>query len=119
MTMLDRLSPRVRLALLAFAALLVLAVLLPGCLAPLVATQLRAQARARGLEARWDRLTFAWPLRVELRGLVATHAGIETPFVSAERVAVSLGARGLSLEPRIARLVLERVQVTLPSGGAE
>ena len=119
MTTLEPPSTRVRLALFAFAALVALAVLLPGCLGPIVASQLRAQAHARGLEPHWDRLAFAWPLRVELRGLVVTHMDSETPFVNAARVEVSLAARGLSLTPRIARLVLERAQVTLPSGGTE
>ena len=119
MITLAQLPPRVRLALLACAVLLVLAVLVPWCAAPLVGAQLRAQAQARGLGAHWDRLTFAWPLRVELRGLALTHTGDEAPFVNAARVEVSIGSRGLSLRPRIARLVLEHAQVSLPSGGAE
>lgn len=112
-------SPTARAAALACAALLALAVLMPGCIGPLVGAQLRAQAHARGFDAHWQRLTFAWPLRVELRGLEVTHSATAAPFVSAERVQVSLGPRGFHLRPRISRLVIERAQVTLPSGGGE
>jgi hypothetical protein len=110
---------RVRALLLACAALVVLAVLAPEWIRPLVGAQLHAQAHARGFDARWQRLTFAWPLRVELRGLELTHTATAAPFVSAERVQVALGPRGLSLRPHISRLVVERARVTLPSGGGE
>src|SRR5258706_10179156 len=113
------LPSRVRLVLFACAALLAVAVLMPGCIGPLVGAQLRAQAHARGLDAHWDRLTFAWPLRVELRRLVVTHANAAAPFVRAERVQVSLGPRGFHLRPRISHPVIERAHVTLPSGGGD
>jgi hypothetical protein len=109
----------VRPALFACAALLLLVVLMPGCIGPLVGAQLRAQARTRGFEVEWRQLKFAWPLRVELRGLEVTHAVTAAPFVRAERVRVSLGPRGFHLRPRISHLEIERARVTLPSGGGE
>ena len=109
----------VRPALFTVAALLALAALLPMCVAPLVGAGLRAQAHARGFDAHWDRLAFAWPLRVELHGLTVTHTSTGAPFVRAARVQVSLGPRGFGLRPRISRLVIERAHVTLPSGGNE
>jgi hypothetical protein len=114
-----QLPPRARLPLVALAALCVLALLMPGCIGPLIGTQLRAQARARGYDAHWQRLTFAWPLRVELRGLAVTHTLTAAPFVNAERVEVSLGPRGFHLRPGIAQLVIEGARVTLPSGSGE
>lgn len=109
----------VRSTFIACAALVLLAVLLPGCIGPLVGGQLRAQARARGFEVEWRQLKFAWPLRVELRGLAVTHAVTAAPFVRAERVEVWLGPRGFHLRPRISHLEIERAWVTLPSGGGE
>src|SRR6476661_5278596 len=109
----------VRPALFTVAALLTLAALLPMCVAPLVGAGLHAQAHARGFDAHWDRLAFAWPLRVELHGLTVMHTSTGAPFVRAARVQVSLGPRGFSLRPRISRLVIERAHVTLPSGGNE
>src|SRR6266487_5431006 len=97
--------------------LLGLAVALPWFVTPLIAARIRALAHARGLESDWDQLRFAWPLTVELRGLELRRSGEAPPVVSAERVEVSLGPRGLSLRPGISRLVLDHGRVILPEGG--
>ena len=113
------LSLSARIALAVALALLALAVVLPGCVAPLVGARIHAMARSRGLEARWERLAFSWPFTVELRGLVLERSDTAAPFVTARRVEASLGPRGWNPRPRIAGLVLEHAHVTLPAGGAE
>ncbi len=102
-------------ALAVAAAFIVLAVALPWLLAPLAAAQLRGKLRERGLEARWDRLAFSWPLTLDVRGLSVNRTISADPVVTARHVLVALGPRGLSLRPRIARLVLEDAHVTLPA----
>src|SRR5689334_29783 len=91
--------PLARVAPAAALAVLVLAVVLPWGIAPLVGTRLHAMARARGLEARWERLVFRWPFTVELRGLVAGRPDAADPLVSAQRVEASLGPRGWNPRP--------------------
>lgn len=107
---------RVRVALISLTSLAVLALVLPWLASPLVGSRLRAFAHARGLDARWDRLAFKWPLRVELTGLDVRRSETHAPFVHAERVGVWIGPRGFSFKPRIARLVLERARLDLPGG---
>ncbi len=97
------------------ALVVAVAVIVPWIVTPVVATRLRALAHARGLEARWRSLAFRWPLRVEVRGLALDRKSPPGPVVRAERVYAALGARGWSLRPRVARLELERVRVTLPA----
>jgi len=110
---------RGRLVLLSLAALLVLAVGLPWIIAPLLGGRLHAAARDRGFDARWRRLAFAWPMRIELSGLEVTRAGADAPLVTADRVEASLGPRGLSFTPRVARLVLSHARVSLPAGTSD
>ncbi len=102
--------------LLATAALvLALAVIVPWLVTPLVAARLRGLAHDRGLDARWRSLAFRWPMRVEVRGLAIDRTSPAGPVVRAEHVDASLGPRGWSLRPRVVRLELEHVRVTLPA----
>ena len=115
----SRFSLPLQRALTAAAVLIVLAIALPWLLAPLAAAQLRGKLRERGLEARWDRLAFSWPLTLDVRGLSVNRTTSADPVVTARHVLVALGPRGLSLRPRVARLVLEDAHVTLPASGGD
>jgi hypothetical protein len=108
-----------RLALFVLVALVALVLALPSLLAPVLGGRIHAEARARGLDASWDHLTFAWPLRLELRGLSVSRPGGPALALRAARLEASLWPRGLSLRPRIARLVLDHATVALPAGGAD
>jgi len=101
--------------LIAGAAVLLLVLVLPWIVAPVVTARLRAAAAARGLDARWDALSFRWPLGVEVRGLELDRRVPPEPVLRAGRVTVALAPRLTSLRPRIARLELDEVSVRLPA----
>jgi hypothetical protein len=116
-------APRFRvrpLPLVLVAAVVVAVVLLlPLILTPIVAGRLRAEARARGADVRWQSLAFRLPMHVSVRGLEVDRAEPAAPLARIGRVEVSLGPRGLSFRPRINRLELVDVRVTLPARGDE
>ena len=93
--------------------------LLPWLLGPLVGARLRAEARARGFEARWKSLAFRWPLRVAIRGLEVDRLEPAGPVARVGRVDVALGPRAWSLRPRVTYLEMDDVRVTLPARSEE
>ena len=58
---LARMSRPPRVVVLVLAGLLLLGIVLPPLLVPILADRIRHEAAARGLEAHWERLSFAWP----------------------------------------------------------
>lgn len=115
---LERFVPS-RRVLIAGGVLLALFIVLPWLIEPLAASRLRAMLHERGLDGRWHKLSVSWPLVVELRGLTVDRASDATRMVSAKRVQVALGARGLSWKPRISSVVLEDAHFTLASHVSE
>src|ERR1041385_6745896 len=90
-------SGRIALAggVLALAALFAI----PPLLSPLLGAMLRARAGARGVEAKWQRLSFAWPLHVELSGLSLRRNAEAAPFATVRHVRAALAPRLWSLAP--------------------
>ncbi|MCE9626867.1 MAG: transglycosylase domain-containing protein [Candidatus Eisenbacteria bacterium] len=112
---LGRLPRPVRFALIALAALVGLALLLPPLLAPWIGARVRSEAQQRGMRAEWRSLAFRWPLTVELRGLTVTRADDATPVLTAGHVEAAVGTHGLTLHPLVRRVVLEDAHIVLPS----
>src|SRR5512134_1744774 len=111
--------PSRRAWLVAGATALVALLVLPWLVAPIVSGRLRAAAAARGMDARWDALTFRWPLGVEVRGLEVDRREPPEPVLRARRVTVAFLPRLTSLRPRITRLALDSVSVRLRSASGE
>ena len=101
------------------AVVVAIVLVVPWILTPIVASRLRAEVRARGGEARWQSLAFRLPLHVTVRGLEVDRREPAAPIARVGRVEVALGPRGLSFRPRIRRLELEDVRVTLPARSDE
>ncbi len=99
----------------ALAALVVLVLALPWILTPIIGSRLKAEARARGCDVRWQSLAFRWPLRVAVRGLEVDRLEPRQALARASHVEASLGPRGLSLRPRVTRLEMRDVLVRLPA----
>lgn len=112
---LGRLPRPVRLAAIALTVIGALALLLPPLLAPWIGARIRREAQQRGLRAEWRSLAFRWPLTVELRGLAVTRQDDTDPVLTAGHVEAAVGTRGLSLHPRVRRVVLEDAHVVLPA----
>ncbi len=111
------LTPRTRRWLIATGVILLALVLaLPWIATPLIGARLRATAADRGYDVNWGALTFRWPLGVEVRALSVARRTGPGPALRAERVAVSLAPRFLSLRPRITRLELDGMSIQLPAG---
>jgi len=104
-----------RWTLAAAALLLLVAIFVPLLVTPWLGGRVHAFARARGLDASWNRLAFQWPATVVLRGISLRHGTDGAPVFSADRAEASLAPRLGSLRPRVARLVLEGARITLPA----
>src|SRR5580765_1428875 len=104
-----------RWTLVAAALLLLVAIFVPLLVTPWLGGRVHAFARARGLDASWNRLAFQWPATVVLRGILLRHGTDGAPVFSADRAEASLAPRLGSLRPRVARLVLEGARITLPA----
>lgn len=97
-------------------ALVVVALALPPLIAPGIGQRLRTEAAARGFEARWGALSFAWPAHLELRDLAVTRPDGRGATVA--RVRADLGLRGFPPRPRLARLAADDVRIALPTAAA-
>lgn len=102
-----------RLALVTVLALVVVALALPPLLAPWIGQRLRSEAAARGFEARWRSLSFAWPAHLELRDLAVTRPDGRGATVA--RVRADLGLHGFPPRPRLARWGADDVRIALPA----
>ena len=119
MARLPSLPRALRWTLIAAALLLVAAIVVPLLVTPWLGARVQAFARARGLEASWNRLAFQWPATVVLRGISLRHGGAPAEggvtVFSADRAEASLAPRLGSLKPRVARLVLGGARIVLPA----
>ena len=114
---LARMSRPPRVVVLVLAGLLLLGIVLPPLLVPILADRIRHEAAARGLDAHWQRLSFAWPLHVALDGLTVRRDGRD--LVQAGHVRVALGPRGFSWRPHVTHLELEDTHLVLPASTHE
>src|SRR5262245_36865788 len=108
--------PRGRIALIAGVIAIAALFAIPPLLTPLLGAMLHARARARGVEARWQRLSFAWPLHVEIAGLTLQRDAESAPFATVRHARAALAPRLWSLAPHVTRLEIEGAQVRLRSG---
>lgn len=92
---------------------MLLALALPAVITPWIAARMQRTARARGLEAEWRRLSFRWPLHVELDDL--TMRRDSTRLLQADRVRLDAGPRGFSPHLTVTRLQLEGAIIVLPT----
>lgn len=113
-------APRVPPTAIAIAALGLLLLAWAGGLVAraAVAARVRAAARERGLEARWDRLGVGFPMRVRCFDLAIENPRTGAAVLRAETLFVDIGAASLlSLRPAPSGIVLAHARVALPGGG--
>src|SRR5215472_1765658 len=115
MVRLPRMPRAVRWLAIAAAILLLLAIVVPFLITPWLGGRVHAFARARGLEASWNRLAFQWPATVVLRGISLRHASDGVVVFSADRAEASLAPRSGSFKPRVTKLVLGGARIVLPA----
>src|SRR5215471_16718062 len=113
MALLPSLPRALRWTLIAAALLLVAAIVVPLLITPWLGGRVQAFARARGLQASWNRLAFQWPATVVLRGISLRRG--EASVFSADRAEAALAPRWGSVKPRVARLVLGGARIVLPA----
>jgi hypothetical protein len=115
MASLPTLPRALRIVLIAAGLLLLVAIVVPLLVTPWLGGRVHAFARARGLEASWDRLAFQWPATVTLHGIALRRAGSDALVFHADRAEAALAPRLGSLKPRIARLELAGARIALPA----
>ena len=112
------LPPAVRNAVFTLAALALVIALAPVALRPLAAARLRAQLRARHLDASWSELTLTLPASVHVRGLLVRRSDGDT-LATIRRADASASLWSLiTFHPAIAHAEVAGLDVHL-RGGSE
>jgi len=117
MASLPTLPRALRVTAIAAGLLLLVAIVVPLLLTPWLGGRVHAFARARGLEASWDRLAFQWPATVSLHGIALRRSATGALVFHADRAEAALAPRLGSLKPRVARLELSGARIALPAEG--
>ncbi|MFI5371450.1 MAG: transglycosylase domain-containing protein [Candidatus Eisenbacteria bacterium] len=109
-------SGRRRQALIAVAVVVAFATLLPLLLGPLAGARVRALARARGLDARWQTMRVTLGGEAAFRGLTLTRADRGDTLFRADSLGVRLSILSLLVfRPRPTAIGLTHAALTLPA----